>query len=283
MCILFLYINPKPKEGEYKIIIVNNRDELYNRPTKHAHFWHDGQILGGMDEQDTCKGGTWLAVTRQGKISTLLNVFQRPTEFTIGRASRGFLVVDYLKSHKKGQEYLEEVKNSGKVYNPFNLLTLDPEGSSYQVNFYNSNEKTIHEIPPGIHGFGNCPLMKPFKKVLKGEVLLQNLINDYGKKECEEKLIDKLFEMMQNKTPYFPDPQLSEQGKGHPEEFIKSLSSIWVCFPAVSYGSRTTTVILVDQENQLLYRERTMQDPINPISPQWKSSNFAFTITPSNS
>lgn len=283
MCILFLYINPEPKFGEYKIILVNNRDEMYNRPTKPAHFWNGDQILGGMDEQDHCKGGTWLAVSKQGRISTLLNIFQNKRKFIPGRPSRGSLVVDYIKSQQKGHEYLEGIKDSGKVYNSFNLLTLEPEGGSYHVNFYNSDEKTIHEVPPGVHGFGNCPLKKPFKKVQKGEILFKNLIKDYGKKETEEKLINELFVMMQDKERNFPDPQLSEQGEGHSEDLIKHLSSIWVCFPTNGYGSRTTTVILVDQEDQVVYRECTMQDPINPNNPQWKNSNFTFTITPGSS
>lgn len=46
MCLLFVYINSDPKEGDYKLILVNNRDENYNRPTKPARFWDSG-ILGG--------------------------------------------------------------------------------------------------------------------------------------------------------------------------------------------------------------------------------------------
>lgn len=277
MCNLFLYINPEPKAGEYKLILVSNRDEYYSRPTKPAHFWNDGQILGGKDLQD---GGTWLAVSREGKVSCLLNVAVPNKDLDTSRASRGSLVVDYLMSRKKGEEYLKEV-NSGKVYNAFNLLTLEPEGGSYHVNFYNNHEKTIHKIPPGVHGFGNCPLTKPFKKVQRGEILLQNLIRDYGKKEFEEKLIEELFVMMQDKEPNFPDPQLSEQLKDKPD-LLEGGSSIWICCPSANYGTRTTTVILVDQEDQVVCRECTMQDPVNFSSPEWKKSNFSFTITRGN-
>ncbi|XP_063866251.1 transport and Golgi organization 2 homolog [Scylla paramamosain] len=281
MCILFLFINPRPKVGEYKAIIVNNRDEFYNRPTKPAHFWDD-TIVGGMDIEEHCKGGTWLAASKGGKISCLLNVFQPANSFTTGKVSRGFLVVDYLNSCKKGHQYMEEVKNSGKIYNAFNLITLDPEGNSYDVNFYNSESKVIHQIQPGFHGFGNSPLMKPFKKVEKGKTMFQDLVNTYGEKEHEEKLITELFTMMQNKDLNLPDSQLTEQGKGHTEQFVKKLSSIWVSCPDANYGTRTTTVILVDQEDQLVYRERTMQDPANPKNPVWEHNNFTFTIAPAD-
>ncbi|XP_045103882.1 transport and Golgi organization 2 homolog [Portunus trituberculatus] len=279
MCILFLFINPRPKIGEYKAIIVNNRDETYNRPTKPAHFWDD-RIVGGMDMEKNCEGGTWLAASKDGKISCLLNIFQPVNAFKAGKTSRGFLVVDYLNSCKKGHQYMEVVKNSGKMYNPFNLITLDPQGNSYDVNFYNSDSKMIHQIQPGFHGFGNSPLMKPLKKVEKGKTMFQDLVNTYGKKELEEKLIAELFIMMQNKDLNFPDPQLTEQGKGHMEYFVKSLSSIWVS--AANYGTRTTTVILVDQSDQLVYKERTMQDPVNPENPVWGENSFTFTIVPTD-
>ena len=38
MCLLFVYINPNPKTGEFKLILINNRDEFYSRPTKPAHL-----------------------------------------------------------------------------------------------------------------------------------------------------------------------------------------------------------------------------------------------------
>lgn len=281
MCIIYIFINPSPKVGEYKTIIVNNRDETYDRPTKPAHFWDD-KIVGGMDIQEHCEGGTWLAASKKGKISCLLNVFQPVNSFLAGKASRGFLVVDYLKSCKKGHQYMEEVKNSGKTYNAFNLITLDPNGKSYDVNFYNSESKMIHQLQSGFHGFGNSPLMKPFKKVVKGKQMFQDLVNSYGRKELEEKLITELFTMMQNEELDFPDSQLIEQGEGHAEHFVKSLHSIWVTCLASNYGTRTTTVILVDQKDQLVYKERTMQDPVNPENPVWEYNNFTFTITPTD-
>ena len=48
MCILFVYINPDPKPGEYKVILASNRDEMYKRPAKPAHEWPQGGVYGGM-------------------------------------------------------------------------------------------------------------------------------------------------------------------------------------------------------------------------------------------
>ena len=49
MCILFLYIAPKVSLGQWKVILVSNRDEYYTRPTEPLHLWScEPQILAGM-------------------------------------------------------------------------------------------------------------------------------------------------------------------------------------------------------------------------------------------
>jgi len=47
MCILFVYINPDPQPGSYKVILASNRDEVYKRPAKPAHEWPQGGVYGG--------------------------------------------------------------------------------------------------------------------------------------------------------------------------------------------------------------------------------------------
>ena len=47
MCITFFYVNPNPKEGEFSLILIMNRDEYIQRPTEEAQ-WKDG-ILAGRD------------------------------------------------------------------------------------------------------------------------------------------------------------------------------------------------------------------------------------------
>ncbi|VDP10593.1 unnamed protein product [Soboliphyme baturini] len=41
MCITFLYINPTPSEGPWQVILINTRDEFFDRPTQSAR-WSDG-------------------------------------------------------------------------------------------------------------------------------------------------------------------------------------------------------------------------------------------------
>ncbi|XP_045592532.1 transport and Golgi organization 2 homolog [Procambarus clarkii] len=277
MCLLFLYSNPDVKTGRYKIILVNNRDETYSRPTKPAHLW-SSKIYGGMDILEGKEGGTWLGISEAGKIGCLLNIFQPSDKFEENVTSRGFLVVNYLKADQSGSEYLENIAKLDAVYNPFNLLMMDPGEHSYNITYYNSQIKLSQKIQSGVHGFGNSAINKPFKKVQKGKQKFQEIIEAYGKTECEEKLINELIIMMQDTKKYFPDEQLIDQGKGHSEDFVKTLSSIWVTFPAHNYGTRTTTVILVDHSDRVVFKERTMKEPINLEAIEWEVNEFSFNL-----
>ena len=48
MCILFMYLNDKPEQCPYKLIVASNRDEYWDRPTEQAAFRGDRQQwIGG--------------------------------------------------------------------------------------------------------------------------------------------------------------------------------------------------------------------------------------------
>ncbi|XP_071517443.1 transport and Golgi organization protein 2 homolog [Panulirus ornatus] len=277
MCLLFVYINPSPKEGEYKIVLVNNRDETYIRPAKPAHMW-DCRVIGGMDAEEGKEGGTWLGISEAGKIGCLMNIFQPVEDFQDNVAPRGFIVVNYLQTEESGPDYMENIAKSGVIFNHFNLVTLDPGEESYNASYYNSQINAHQKLESGVHGFGNCQINTPFKKVQKGQRKLKEIIEEYGKLECEEQLISELFTMMQDTTKNFPDKQLIEQGRGHSEEFVKNLSSIYVSCPSHDYGTRTTTAILVDHTDRIVFREKTMQQPITLDALRWEVNTFSFFV-----
>ena len=54
---------------DYPIVLLFNRDELHARPTTLAAWWpENADLLGG---RDPVRGGTWLAVSRDGRFSTV--------------------------------------------------------------------------------------------------------------------------------------------------------------------------------------------------------------------
>ena len=47
MCLLFMYLSDDRFEGKYRIIIANNRDEFWSRPTKPLSWSDNGVYLNG--------------------------------------------------------------------------------------------------------------------------------------------------------------------------------------------------------------------------------------------
>src|SRR5882672_506626 len=90
MCLIFISLKNHPT---YKLIVAANRDEFYNRKTEAASFWKDHPtILGGRDLEAM---GTWMAMTKEGKISLITN-YRDPHNINPNAPSRGQLVSDFL-------------------------------------------------------------------------------------------------------------------------------------------------------------------------------------------
>ncbi len=73
MCILFSYVSKSVRSGEFKLIILSNRDEFFYRPAKAANFINSTNIYG-VDATPGKEGGTWLGLNKRGKIGVLLNL-----------------------------------------------------------------------------------------------------------------------------------------------------------------------------------------------------------------
>ena len=102
MCILFI---ANKMRDDYPLIIAANRDEFYARPTAPSTFWKSHpHLLAGQDlEAD----GTWMGVTRNGKIAALTNV-RDPHNINKNAVSRGELVANWLKQNPAQKDYAEQ-------------------------------------------------------------------------------------------------------------------------------------------------------------------------------
>lgn len=90
MCLLSFAIDCHPL---YRLVLAANRDENFIRPTASAHFWDDApQILAGRDLE---AGGTWLGVSRNGRLAALTNYYG-PDEYAPDKLSRGWLITGFL-------------------------------------------------------------------------------------------------------------------------------------------------------------------------------------------
>jgi len=73
MCLILLAWRAHP---EYPLVFGGNRDEAYARPSIVADFWKEAPLIfGGRDLE---KGGTWLGLTRAGRIAAVTNYRDGP-------------------------------------------------------------------------------------------------------------------------------------------------------------------------------------------------------------
>lgn len=174
----------------YPFLLLHNRDEYHNRPTKPVGWWDGGEILGGRDE---VAGGTCLACSRGGRLAFITNVLEL---HTLPEAkSRGDLPVRFLESGKSPREFAEEVAREGHHYNGFNLIVADLSSNAmvYVSNRPKGEPISIQVVPPGTHVLSNAKLNSPWHKVQRLEVNFNDLVGEYGEGEIPvNEMVEKL-------------------------------------------------------------------------------------------
>lgn len=238
MCLISLAFKVHPR---YPLILIANRDEMYSRPSRQAQFWiEEGypDILAGKDLE---AGGTWLGTHRNGKWAALTNY--RNFENTKDHApSRGELVLDFLKQETSPKEYLEDIKKNGGEYNGFNLLL----GAEKEIFHYSNISDAMTQLGPGVHGLSNALFNTPWPKSQRANRGLKAVLKE------EIVPTDSLFEILKDLTP-------AEEGQlpntGLPLVMEKAVSSVFI--QSENYGTRCSTLLLVKQDGEKEFYERT--------------------------
>jgi uncharacterized protein with NRDE domain len=253
MCLLLFAWEVHPY---YRLILAANRDEFYERPSASADFWEDApDILAGRDLKDR---GTWLGITRSGRIAALTN-YRDPASVKKEAPSRGGLVSAYLLGKEKAETYLNRIAAETSLYNGFSLLVGGLSGV-----FYFSNRGMQTRLAPGIYGLSNSLLDVSWPKVVLGKKKLGDLLYQKVRPTCEA-----IFRLLSDRsTP--SDDQLPETGVGL--EWERILSPIFVQSPF--YGTRSSTVLLVDRKGKTTFSERVFDERGMP----WMTTCFSFLI-----
>ena len=140
-------------QQNFPLVLAANRDEFYERPSAPADFWDDApDLLAGRDLRD---GGTWLGITRGGRVAALTN-YRDPASLKTEAPSRGMLVSDYLRGRENPGAYLGRIAPEADRFNGFNLLVGDPDEL-----FCFSNRGARERLQPGIYGLSNHLLDTP--------------------------------------------------------------------------------------------------------------------------
>jgi uncharacterized protein with NRDE domain len=246
MCLILWAKDCHPK---FKLVLMANRDEFYNRPTSPAAFWSDQpSILAGKDE---LQGGTWMGLTTDGRFAALTN-YRDPSNHNPHAPSRGHLVQNYLESRIYADQYMQTLLEGELAYNGFNLLA----GTYDKLFCISSREKIIREIDRGVHGLSNSFLDVPWPKVTRGKQALIDIVQ-YPKID-----VDDLFAIMADKE--LPcDHELPCTGMNL--EWERILAPLYVESSDYCYGTRSTTIVLMDNQDKVQFWERSFT-PLQPGS-----------------
>ena len=252
MCLLLIGINSNPN---FKLIIAANRDEFYGRTTWPAHFWVDyPSILAGKDLK---AGGTWLGITKTGKIAAITN-FREGLKPKDNVPSRGLLTLSFLAGKISGNDYLTAVQKNAFDYDGFNLIL----GSTDALYYFSNKQNLIEKLEDGIYGLSNGLLNSNWPKVVESKDKFRNALKSNFS-------TNELFEILYDQS--LPDEKLLPN-TGIDFQIERVLSSVFI--KTEKYGTRCSTVITIDNSDNVRFIERTF----NPRNEMYEEIKFNFKI-----
>ena len=257
MCLILLSYKIHP---DYRLILAANRDEFYNRPTAPLDYWADHpDVLAGRDLKGN---GTWLGVTRSGCIAAITN-YREPAAHMQNAPSRGILIRDFLTGNKSPERYLRAVSKMSQAYNGFNLIAGDPAGLYY----YSNRATRVRQLRPGLYGISNHLIDTAWPKIERAKDLLQGQLS--GREKID---IEKIWEILADRSQP-PDDELPDTGVGLHWERI--LSPLFIS--SQDYGTRSSSVVLLDKSGGVTIRERTFFNTGDEIK-EGETREFSFKI-----
>lgn len=256
MCLITFALQQHP---EFPLIVAANRDEFFARPTRAAQFWDDepegkntSPFIAGRDLQ---AGGTWLGLTRNGRLAALTNYREVSPAATQAQPSRGALPLNFLCSDVDSHQYLNTLARRAGDYNGFNLIA----GTAAELYYYsNRGSAAPQRLTTGYYGLSNGLLDSPWAKVDSSRTQLQDIVEQdtqRGNSAGAPALAQQLLHMMRDNQ--LANPQ-SLPSTGVPTTLEHQLSSRFIEHSELPiYGTRVTSVILIDRQKTAHFFERS--------------------------
>ena len=236
MCLLVLAVDSHP---EFSLVVAENRDEFYNRPTRPAGFWEeDPDLLAGLDLE---RGGTWFGVSRRGRWAAVTN-YRDFHHRRYSRLSRGALVSRFLSDGESIDDVRQMLEQDDGHYAGLNFLA----GDGCRTLYFSNTGGDCRYLEPGVYGLSNHWLDTGWPKVEGAKSDFKAWL-DSG-----STAVEPLFELLADRRQA-TDELLPDTGVGL--EWERLLSSRFIQSP--DYGTRASTLFLVDRQGSATFLERS--------------------------
>ncbi len=240
MCLIAFSLG---QSARFPLVVAANRDEFFRRPTAPLDWWttETGQrVLSGRDLRS---GGTWLAVSPEGRVTAVTNVREGSPE--AGHASRGELPLRALGEPEA--QLRENLANTAARYAGFNLVRLSETSGWY---FSNRDAHPGRSIFRGTYGLSNHLLQTPWPKLVRLREAVDHTVK--AARNSAEALHHDLTRLLQDTTPA-PDHLLPDTGVNRDTE--RFLSSPFIT--GTDYGTRATTIVSVSDSGEIYVTEQS--------------------------
>ena len=235
MCLIAMAVDAAP---DLPLVIAANRDEFFARPTAAAGWWSDAPgVLAGRDLEG---GGTWMGVTRGGRLAAATN-YRDPSIKVEEPLSRGGLVLAFLEGTASPKDFLTSLAGEAGRYGPFCLVA----GVPGELWWTSSQTREAARIPSGVHALSNRLLDSPWPKVRRVREGLEQALA--GPRAA---LDQALLGILSDRTPGAAE-DLPDTGVGPVLE--AGLSPIFVSLPG--YGTRCSTLLFIGSDGAVRFRE----------------------------
>ena len=249
--------------------VASNRDEVLDRPAQPAHVWEE-EDGGDNDDnhnnetpqrlyagKDLTGGGSWLAVSSNGKFAALTNFHsERDSGHTFPK-SRGHIVIEFCRSQLSPKEFAKTLEAETEEYGGFSAFLFD--GTEMICCSNRDPKQFARELAPGIYGLSNHLLDTPWVKVLKSKEAMQSISSSENILSHEDvcKVMMAKFEETRPASENSAD-EISTTMEGFRAEVQEAL---FVRIPAKNYGTRTTTIVTFDEKHGFEVTEKNHKTP----------------------
>lgn len=243
MCLVLVALEAA---AAWPFILAANRDERHARAATRAAWWADPpHVLAGRDLQ---AGGSWLAVDLRGRVAAVTNI--REAERRSAPRSRGSLVAEFVAGDAVAADYARATTSDSAQFGAFHLLVFDG-----RELHYTSNRAPTAKLGRGVHAYSNAPHGIEWPKVASARAGAARLLHASDP-------LEGWFEL------------LAERGTGPAEDRHRHAHFL----VGDGYGTRCSTVLLVDGAGQALFAERSF-DAAGEVTTEVRES-FALRRDP---